>query len=230
MGLGLGSYVDGGDQALGGRPLPRVPGAGPAGRDVHAVGGVRGGVPDHGRPRWSRIFHAMYATPISGPDVALGNLAWIAAPDAAHRRRSSRSSSCCSGRRRRRSSCSPSRSRVLTGLAFAAPIMAFCATQKTPEKFNAVFRFGITPLFLFSGTFFPVESLPAFAPAAGLDHAAVARRRRWPAGCRWGPSARAASLAARPPRDPARVRRRRDVLRRSGPVARGWCADDAPSR
>jgi len=30
------------------------------------------------------------------------------------------------------------------------------------EKFNAVFRFGITPLFLFSGTFFPIESLPAF--------------------------------------------------------------------
>ena len=49
---------------------------------------------------------------------------------------------------------------ALTGLAFATPIMAFTATQKTPEKFNAVFRFGITPLFLFSGTFFPVEQLP----------------------------------------------------------------------
>jgi lipooligosaccharide transport system permease protein len=50
----------------------------------------------------------------------------------------------------------------LTGLGFAAPIAAFCATQKTPEKFNAVFRFGITPLFLFSGTFFPVEQLPVY--------------------------------------------------------------------
>ena len=28
---------------------------------------------------WSRVFHAMYATPISGRDIALGNLAWIAA-------------------------------------------------------------------------------------------------------------------------------------------------------
>jgi lipooligosaccharide transport system permease protein len=45
-------------------------------------------------------------------------------------------------------------------MAFAAPIAAFSATQKTVNKFNAVFRFGITPLFLFSGTFFPVESLP----------------------------------------------------------------------
>jgi lipooligosaccharide transport system permease protein len=30
------------------------------------------------------------------------------------------------------------------------------------DKFNAIFRFGITPLFLFSGTFFPIEQLPAF--------------------------------------------------------------------
>jgi lipooligosaccharide transport system permease protein len=28
--------------------------------------------------------------------------------------------------------------------------------------FNYIFRFGITPLFLFSGTFFPVERLPGF--------------------------------------------------------------------
>ena len=28
---------------------------------------------------WSRVFHAMYATPISARDIALGNLAWIAA-------------------------------------------------------------------------------------------------------------------------------------------------------
>jgi lipooligosaccharide transport system permease protein len=45
-------------------------------------------------------------------------------------------------------------------MAFAAPIAAFSATQRTPEKFNAIFRFGITPLFLFSGTFFPLDSLP----------------------------------------------------------------------
>jgi lipooligosaccharide transport system permease protein len=51
-------------------------------------------------------------------------------------------------------------SAVLTGLAFAAPIAAFSATQRTPEKFNAVFRWGITPLFLFSGTFFPISNLP----------------------------------------------------------------------
>jgi lipooligosaccharide transport system permease protein len=59
---------------------------------------------------------------------------------------------------------------VLTGLAFASPIVGFSATQRTPEKFNAVFRFGITPLFLFSGTFFPISNLPAFIqPVAWLS-------------------------------------------------------------
>jgi lipooligosaccharide transport system permease protein len=51
---------------------------------------------------------------------------------------------------------------VLTALAFAAPIMAFTATQEGDGGFNGLFRFGITPLFLFSGTFFPIEKLPLF--------------------------------------------------------------------
>ncbi len=49
---------------------------------------------------------------------------------------------------------------ILTGLAFAAPIIAFTATQRGDTAFNMLFRFGITPLFLFSGTFFPVEKMP----------------------------------------------------------------------
>jgi lipooligosaccharide transport system permease protein len=58
---------------------------------------------------------------------------------------------------------------ALTGLAFATPIAAFAATQRTPERFAAIFRFGIMPLFLFSGTFYPIESLPAFVqPLAWL--------------------------------------------------------------
>ena len=49
---------------------------------------------------------------------------------------------------------------VLTALAFAAPIMAFTATQKSDGGFNVLFRFGITPMFLFSGAFYPIENLP----------------------------------------------------------------------
>jgi lipooligosaccharide transport system permease protein len=59
---------------------------------------------------------------------------------------------------------------VLTGMSFGAPIAAFSATQRTPNRFNVIFRFGITPLVLFSGTFFPIESLPSFLqPVAWLS-------------------------------------------------------------
>jgi len=52
---------------------------------------------------------------------------------------------------------------VLTGLAFAAPLDAFAVTQeKNDQAFNMIFRFGLIPLFLFSGTFFPVTQLPAW--------------------------------------------------------------------
>jgi lipooligosaccharide transport system permease protein len=51
---------------------------------------------------------------------------------------------------------------MLTGLAFATPIAAFSATQRRETAFNAIFRFGMTPLFLFSGTFFPIDRLPPF--------------------------------------------------------------------
>nr|MBA2313954.1 ABC transporter permease [Chloroflexota bacterium] len=109
------------------------------------------------------------ATPLSPTDIALGNLVWMAVRmamvaavftgvivllDAAH---------------------SPLvvlgiPVAVLTGMAFAAPITAFSATQRTPARFNVIFRFGITPLFLFSGTFFPIESLPGvLQPIAWLS-------------------------------------------------------------
>jgi lipooligosaccharide transport system permease protein len=52
---------------------------------------------------------------------------------------------------------------VLTGLAFATPLDAFAVTRKkTDQAFNVIFRFGMIPLFLFSGTFFPVAQLPGW--------------------------------------------------------------------
>ncbi len=51
---------------------------------------------------------------------------------------------------------------VLTGLAFAAPIEAYAVTRQKDQSFAMLFRFGMIPLFLFSGTFFPVTQLPAW--------------------------------------------------------------------
>ena len=63
---------------------------------------------------------------------------------------------------------------VLVGVAFSACLIAFTATQKNDVGFSAIFRFVINPLFLFSGTFFPLTNLPeplrAIAWATPLFH------------------------------------------------------------
>jgi len=51
---------------------------------------------------------------------------------------------------------------LLTGLAFAAPVTAVSASIENDSGFAALNRFLIIPMFLFSGTFFPVSQLPAF--------------------------------------------------------------------
>jgi lipooligosaccharide transport system permease protein len=63
---------------------------------------------------------------------------------------------------------------VLIGVAFASCLIAFTATQKNDVGFSAIFRFVVNPLFLFSGTFFPLTNLPeplrAVAWATPLFH------------------------------------------------------------
>jgi len=51
---------------------------------------------------------------------------------------------------------------TLTGLAFAAPIAAWAVVVKTDNTFAYMFRFGMMPLMLFSGTFFPLSQLPGW--------------------------------------------------------------------
>ena len=66
---------------------------------------------------------------------------------------------------------------VLTGLAFAVPTFALSARLENDNGFSILFRFVVTPLMLFSGTFFPIDQLPGVDAAARLGHPAVARRR-----------------------------------------------------
>jgi lipooligosaccharide transport system permease protein len=170
MGIGLGGYVDrSGGAALGGLTYLQFLAPGLLAATAMQAGAFEGTFPIINGLNWNRMFHAMYATPLSPRDIALGNLAWMAvrlamiatiftvvivAFGAAH---------------------SPLvvlgiPVAVLTGMAFAAPIAAFAATQRTPARFNIIFRFGVMPLFLFSGTFFPIESLPGLLqPIAWLS-------------------------------------------------------------
>jgi lipooligosaccharide transport system permease protein len=49
---------------------------------------------------------------------------------------------------------------LLTGLAFATPAAAWAVGLRQTRHINAVFRFVIMPMYLFSGTFFAVTQLP----------------------------------------------------------------------
>ena len=57
---------------------------------------------------------------------------------------------------------------TLTGLAFAAPIAAWSITVTRIDRLQAVYRFVLMPLYMFSGTFFSADQLP------GWLHAVVA--------------------------------------------------------
>ena len=116
---------------------------------------------------------------------------------------------------------------VLTGLAFALPIMAYTATRRGDASFPAINRFIITPLFLFSGMFFPVTELPTFLQPIAFADAALERRVARPGiaiGTIDAPLARStwrSSLALY-----ARSGRRG----RAGPSRAGWCSSHGHGR
>ena len=163
MGIGLGSYVSN-PSALGGVPYLVFLAPGLLAATAMQSAAFESMFPVIAGLEWNRVFHAMYSTPLSPRDIALGNLAWIAT-------RLTLISSIFTlvivlfGAAQSPLIVLAIPAAVLTGMAFAGPIAAFSATQKTPNTFSTIFRFGITPLFLFSGTFFPISSLPPVAQA-----------------------------------------------------------------
>jgi len=158
LGVGLGKLVNRGGSGLG---VPYIDFVAPGmlAAVCMQIGSFESSYPVMAGIRWTRSFHAMLATPLRIRDVVLGHqlyvasrvgvvaaiyLAVLTAFDAIR---------------------SPLAllawpSAVLLGLAFSAPVAAFAAWLQRDEGFNALFRFGIMPLFLFSGTFFPVSRLP----------------------------------------------------------------------
>ena len=70
---------------------------------------------------------------------------------------------------------------LLIGLATAGPMTAFTANRENTEALTAAFRFGITPMYLFSGTFFPISQLTdwlrSVATVTPLWHAVELARR-----------------------------------------------------
>ena len=161
MGLGLGGFVDRGSPAsLGGVSYLAFLAPGLLAAQAMQTAAFESTYPVMAGLIWLRTYLAMVSTPIGPRDIVLGQLLWVAA-------RFSFVGSVFIFFMVAFGAVEPLRApfllpvAVLTGLAFAAPIQAFAATQRNDSAFAALFRFGITPLFIFSGTFFPISQLPA---------------------------------------------------------------------
>lgn len=116
--------------------------------------------PVMGAVRWTKTYHAMLATPLGVVDLFAGHLLFVtfrlvttlAAFLAV---------SAAFGAVRSPWALLALPAAVLTGLAFATPVFAFSVTRENESGFASLYRFGIVPMFLFSGAFFPIEQLPA---------------------------------------------------------------------
>jgi lipooligosaccharide transport system permease protein len=169
MGVGLGGFVDraGGD-ALDGVPYLAFLAPGLLASVVMQSSSFDATFPIIGGFHWVRRYHAMVATPLTPTTIALAQIAWIAT-------RATLIGTIFTlvmfvfGAARSPAALLAIPVATCTGLAFAGPIAAFMTTQRDTNAFMNIWRFGITPLFLFSGTFFPIERLPdALQPVAWI--------------------------------------------------------------
>jgi lipooligosaccharide transport system permease protein len=115
--------------------------------------------PVYGAVKWNRMYIAARATPLRPADIYRGHLLFIVI------RLAMNSAvflaiAAAFGSVHSPWAVAALPAAVLCGLAFAAPVAAWAITVSRDTAFNYALRFGMTPLMLFSGTFFPLSRLP----------------------------------------------------------------------
>jgi len=161
MGLGLGSIVDNGSGAstLGGVSYLDYIAPGLLAASIMQQATFESSYPVLGAIKWAKQYHAQLATPLRVRDALTGHLLWVAVRLAI----SALVFMLVMALFGTFHSwwgvlCLPAA--VLTGMAFVPGVFAYAATLETDSGFALLFRFIIMPMFLFSGTFFPVSQLP----------------------------------------------------------------------
>jgi len=159
LGVGLGGVIETSSGAVGGTDYLHflAPGLLAATAMQTAIG--EGTWPVMASIQWIKTYHAMLATPLRVGDVLAGHLIWIGIrlviPAAAFV-----GVAAAFGAWSSPLVLLAVPAAMLTGLAFAAPAMAFAASLESDTGFVLLYRLGVIPLFLFSGTFFPLSQLP----------------------------------------------------------------------
>jgi lipooligosaccharide transport system permease protein len=161
MGVGLGSLVDKHSHTVDGVSYLIFLAPGLLAGTAMQIGGNEAMYPIMGAIKWMKTYFAMLATPLRVVDVLRGQLGWIAV-------RLAIVSSiylgvmAVFGAVKSWYGILALPAAIMTGMAFAAPIAAYSARQERDVGFTTLYRFGLIPLFLFSGTFFPVSQLPVW--------------------------------------------------------------------
>ena len=162
MGLGVGALVDRGDQAetlLDGLTYFQFLAPGLIATTAMMITSGEAMWPVLGGFKWMRTFHAQAATPLNARQIAGGVALWHA----------TKAFIAVVGVTSVLVLFDETRGwglllavpfGVLTGVAFAAPIMAWSATRETDTSYPTINRFVLMPLFLFGGAFYPVSQLP----------------------------------------------------------------------
>jgi lipooligosaccharide transport system permease protein len=159
LGVGLGTLVN----RSGGQPLgvPYLDFVAPGllAATAMQIASSEGSWPVMGSFRWTRQYFAMTATPLGVRDVVLGHQLWmltrVLSTSAVYL-----AVIAAFGGVNSAWGILALPATGLLGLAFTAPLAAYAATQDSEGAFVPVNRFVILPMFLFSGTFFPVSRLP----------------------------------------------------------------------
>ena len=160
MGLGIGTLMGTDDlSAFGGVPYINWLGPGLLAAMSMQTATFESTYPIMNKIMWGRNYEAMLSTPVSIRSIVGGELGWSAF----------RIGSLAAvflvvlwlfGVVRTPWAILAVPLAVLVGVAFSSCLIAFTATQKNDVGFSAIFRFVINPLFLFSGTFFPLSQIP----------------------------------------------------------------------
>jgi lipooligosaccharide transport system permease protein len=160
MGAGVGSLVARHDPAsLGGVSYLDFVGPAMVAATAMQTGAAEASWQVLGALRWMRVYHAQVATPVGAGDVFAGHLLWMLSRVAMTSGAMVLAATVLGVPH---SALAPLAwpAAVLTGAAFAAPVAAWAVTRQQDAAFAVLFRVVLTPLFLFSGTFFPVAGLP----------------------------------------------------------------------
>ncbi len=160
MGLTLGALVDRGTGLPGGISYLAFLAPGLLAASAMQTGTFESTYPVLGAIKWDKTYEAVLATPAGVGDLLAGHLLFVAF-------RVTTSAALFLGVLLLFGAAdSPFvvvavPAALLTGLAFAAPVTAMAGRLEADTGFAMLFRLLIMPMFLFSGTFFPVSQLPA---------------------------------------------------------------------